>query len=90
MISKQYICIACKKKSEFSTHIIKALGKNEADSTTAMRIKKDVQYTYMRWNNSVALLPNGWGVDFPAFLSHKSAIDNDIIDMMRPTINKSY
>jgi len=32
----------------------------------------------------------GWGMEFPAVLSHKAAVDNDIIDMMRPMMNNSY
>ena len=69
----------------------KGAQRKGADSTTVTRIKKEMQYTHMGWNNkAVALLPNGWVMEFPAFLSHKAAVDNDIIDMMRSIMNKSY
>ena len=54
-------------------------------------MKKELQYTHMGWNNTpVALMPNGWGLEFPAFLTHRAGLDNHIIDMMRPMMNKSY
>jgi len=35
-------------------------------------------------------MPNGWGMAFPAFLTHTAAIDTTIIDLMRTVMNKDY
>jgi hypothetical protein len=43
------------------------------------------KYTFRAYNEeSVKRLPRQKGIDFPAMLTHKLAIDKDLIDMMRP------
>ena len=91
MTPKRYVCKSCKKKSENLARTIKTLKAQDADCSTEIKTKKELQYTHVGWNNtSVALMPNGWGLEFPAFLTHRAGLDNDIIDMMRPMMNKSY
>ena len=33
---------------------------------------------------TVSLLPNGYGLYFPSFLSHRSGLDKSVLDLMRP------
>jgi hypothetical protein len=47
------------------------------------------QYTFMGYDlQSRQLLPHGYGSKFPAFFTYKAAVDNEIIDLMRPLFNK--
>ena len=47
------------------------------------------QYTFMGYDlRSRSLLPHGYGDDFPAFFAHRSAVDKDVIDLMRPLFDK--
>ena len=88
IISKRYICKRCKKKNGDLSTTIKTLKAQHADCSTEIQMKKKLQYTHMGWNNtSVAFMPYGWGFEFPAFLTSKAGLDNDIIDMMRPMMN---
>ncbi|KAL7532711.1 hypothetical protein ACHAXR_004793, partial [Thalassiosira sp. AJA248-18] len=89
MISKRYICKCCKKKSEDLTKKIKAMKEIGGDFSAEVEMKREMQYTHMGWNTkSVELMPFGWGDEFPAFLTYRAALDKDIIDMMRPMMNK--
>lgn len=46
-------------------------------------------YTFMGWNQlSLQHLPFGLGMQFPAFLTHRSGVDMHLIDMMRVFFNK--
>jgi hypothetical protein len=50
--------------------------------------KEPPQYTFMGYNaRSRELLPYGFGSLFPAFFTHKGAVDMTIIDLMRPLFN---
>ena len=91
MVSKRYVCKSCKKKNENLAKTIKELKAQDTDCSTEIKMKKELRYTFMGWNNtSVALMPNGLGLEFPAFLTHRAGLDSDIIDMLRPMMNKSY
>jgi hypothetical protein len=46
-------------------------------------------YTFMAWHpRSLRLLPYGLGGRFPAFLTHRAAVDKSLIDLMRPLFDK--
>ena len=46
------------------------------------------QFIFMGHNKeTISLLPNGHGLQFPAFLTHKNGVDKTIIDLMRPLVD---
>jgi hypothetical protein len=49
--------------------------------------RTDCQTAFMGYNTvSNALLPNGKVDIFHAFFTHKSALDNDLLDLLRPLL----
>jgi hypothetical protein len=51
--------------------------------------RKKIQYTFMGYNSKVLEnLPDGKGDDFPAFLTHQSAVDKLIVNLQRPLHDK--
>jgi hypothetical protein len=62
--------------------------KDRSFSSTKELDDENHQYTFMGYNaRSRKRLPYGLGNLFPAFLTHKGAIDMTIIDLMRPLFN---
>ena len=46
------------------------------------------KYTFRAYNEtSIKNLPRQYGLHFPAMLTHKLAIDKDVLDLMRPTFD---
>jgi len=91
IISRRYICKHCEK--------ITAATKQAAVSSATLhglRVRNSTedgdampQYTFMGYDlRSRSLLPHGYGDDFPAFFTHRSAVDKDVIDLMRPLFDK--
>jgi hypothetical protein len=75
--AKNYICHACQ-----------TLPKERKEQASGGPFKK-VQYTFMGYNSKVlAKLPYGKGDEFPAFLTHKAAVDNLIVSLQRPLHDK--
>jgi len=59
---------------------------DDLDDEAAAKVRP---YTFMSYNAmSVALLEDGLGEYFPAYLSHRSGCDKCVIDLMRPLFDK--
>ena len=88
VISRRYKCHHCKLEAK---HVKEAAAL--AASHVGGRIDEHVEreeetaapsYTFMGYNSrSRELLPDGLGEHFPAFLTHRGAVDMCIIDLMR-------
>ena len=83
VMSRRYICHGCKEeRAALEERVVRTAALNSVE----VEITQDMpQYTFMGYNPvSVGLLPFGYGDNFPAFLTHRSAVDKSIIDWMRP------
>lgn len=50
-----------------------------------------VQYTFMGWDKRIMhLYPCRIGMEFPAFLTWRSGLDNLVVDFMQPLFNKGF
>jgi len=50
--------------------------------------RKSKKYTFRAYNEkSIKNLPRQYGLHFPAMLTHKLAIDKDVLDLMRPSFD---
>jgi hypothetical protein len=89
--SCQVMCHECKddhaaQKKKAETFY---LGTGATVTPSENKEDEDMHHTFMCWNSkSLLLLPNDYGEDFPAFLTHRSGVDKLIIDLMRPLFNK--
>ena len=84
IMARRYICKGCKEACQFSVETAKA-----GQARGAEIYAEDISYTFMGYNpTSVALLPRGYGDEFPAILSHKAALDKKVIDLMRAVQDK--
>jgi hypothetical protein len=73
VMSRRYMCHSCNRDT----------SKNSQESTQIQ------QSPFMGYHpNSRCRLPFGLGEYFPAFFTHRSAVDMSVIDMMRPFFNK--
>jgi len=62
-----------------------AAGEAAADEAAAERLP---EYTFMGWDQrTVSLLPYDYGLEFPAFLTHRAGLDLNVIDLMRPAFD---
>jgi hypothetical protein len=95
-MSRRYICHGCerlaKKKKDDALAAAAARGEAAAAAATAAaRGEPDdtEQYTFMGYDaRSTCRLPYGWGNEVPCFFTHKSAVDHEIIDDIRPMFDK--
>jgi hypothetical protein len=85
IISRRYRCEGCREKNEALKRSIRLAFQ----SGSVVEIEKSHQYTFMAWNDhSLPLLPRSLSLEFPAFLTHKSGIDKEVLNIMFPLINK--
>ena len=86
VISKRYSCKRCQDEA-----VAAKLAATERALAAGLEVVAgDVpQITFMGWDaRSVALLPHGYGDEFPAFLTWRGGVDKVIIDLMRPLCDK--
>ena len=81
VISRRYRCERCRD----SNRTIEV----DVDENNCEIKNNTNQQTFMGYNRaSNLLLPNGYGLKFPAYLMHKTAIDNDVLDILRPLVSR--
>lgn len=82
IITKRYKCTACEKtKNEMQ----KEADKNHPGANIKIKHK----YTFMGWDpESLPLMADGRGDEFPAYLTWKAGLDMTLIDMMRALFDK--
>ena len=81
IVSRQCICYDCKIKHDQLKNEMMLLDGN-------VNTTKLPQHIFMGYNEeTLSLLPYGYGLHFPAFLSHRSGLDKGIIDLMRPLVD---
>jgi len=89
IMSRRYKCHQCfedlKEHLGAATRVAQAHG---AQVLCGGDDKQERRYTFMGYHPvSVAKLPYGLGDSFPAFLTHRGAVDMGIIDLERPLFN---
>jgi hypothetical protein len=86
VFSQRYKCSCCKELAKQAKLIVEAcpgldMDENEMAPSTS-------QYTFMGYDpQSVKQLPHGYGRKYPAFHMHKSAVDMDVVNLLRPLHN---
>ena len=79
VVSRRYRCVGCLEA---------IVGARQVAENAGAAVEEDFsekQYTFMGYNEeSRELLPFGFGNDFPAFFTHRCAVDKTVIDLMRP------
>ncbi len=84
IVTQRYICACCARRASNINAAVDAAG-----LTVEETILKP-QYTFMGYDpRSRIYLPYGYRDVYPAFHTHRGAIDLLIIDLMRPLFNKS-
>ena len=87
IISRRYICTACKERKSQMVGEAKRLA--NAIGVEIEQKKVQWQYTFMAWDQRILpLYADGRGSEFPAFLTNRSGVDLGIIDLCRPLIDK--
>lgn len=76
IMSRRYVCKTCTQ--------------TVSNSRLANKDKEELPAaTFMGYNSaSRTLLPHGLGMFFPAFFTYRGAVDNSVIDLMRPLFDK--
>jgi len=81
IMSRRYVCHRCKEKHENDLRAAGVDARGSDVDTSA----EDNPYTFMGYNpKSVALLPYGFHLHFPAVLTHRGALSMQVVDLMRP------
>ena len=76
ILSRRYRCTDCKDKAEQFKRQINHAG-------NAIIEHEKLQYTFMAWNqHTLPLYPKRLSEEFPAFLTHRAALDIQAIDLM--------
>lgn len=99
IISRRYICHKCEDDAKESrvraTEIAQSCGLVVSENEECMDCDDNEltlqppQYTFMGWDaRSLPLLSYGHGEEFPAFITWRGGVDKQIIDLMRPLMNK--
>lgn len=100
VISRRYKCHACeedaKSKKSAAERAAAGAGIRVVVEDEAMDVDglaesegEAPQYTYMGWDQgSRELLPFGFNLKFPAFLTYNAGVDLTVLDMMRPLSDK--
>ena len=92
IISRRHICRDCEKEAKtakqanaVATAAAAAAASNADGSFEVVQLMPVPKYTFMAWNKcSINQLPDGLGENFPAYLTHRAAIDLVLLDFMRP------
>ena len=85
IISRRYICHSCETKTKEIKEAARGVGLHVVQDTR----DSPPAYTFMGYDaRSRQRLPQGKGADFPAFLTHKGAVDMLLVDLMRPFYDK--
>ena len=93
VMSKRYECNACVPKFQAAKAVAKAAlnaaGLSE-DAANAKLKRSDIDAGKGSWSGAdracVERLPYNRGLGFPAFLTHRSGLDRDLVDLMRPLV----
>jgi hypothetical protein len=88
VISRRYRCNHCKEVTEQAVKRAALITATVGGTIEVVDSPNKVQYNFMGYNpTSVEMLPYGWGNHFPAFFTHRGAVDKSVIDLMRPLFN---
>ena len=81
IITHRYKCCGCENEKKRQDNELKQLlGVNKLAKKDRVKLK----YTFMGWDrDSLPIMANGRGDEFPAFLTWRAGIDKTLIDMMR-------
>ena len=90
VVSRRYICHTCESVALAKKASYVALAEHAGLRVKPCAdIEEKTQYTFMGWDSiSMSMLPFGYGSHYPAFHSHRSGVDNSILNLMRPLFNK--
>ena len=91
LISRRYICNKCEEEAKAAKVVNdaqEAARRAAEKSGGSIEIVQHLElpsYTFMAWDKgSIQRLPDGLGDNFPAFLTHRAAVDIKLLDFMRP------